>query len=75
METKKVSVDTTNCISCSICIQSCPVSALSLSLKGKSGKYDNFFPEPDYEKCIGCGLCVKACPMECIALISQEKIK
>lgn len=58
-----------DCLSCSICVQACPVSALSLTLAGKSGKYRNNFPElVDATGCIGCKLCVTSCPMDCITM-------
>lgn len=55
-----------NCVSCSICVQACPVGALDLTKPGKSGRYRNLFPELVNERCIGCALCVRSCPMECI---------
>lgn len=55
-----------NCVSCSICVQACPVGALDLTRKGKTGRYRNLFPELVNNRCIGCGLCMKSCPMECI---------
>ena len=55
-----------NCVSCSICVQACPVGALDLTRPGKSGRYRNLFPELVNERCIGCALCVKNCPMDCI---------
>ncbi|MBQ9815435.1 MAG: 4Fe-4S dicluster domain-containing protein [Lachnospiraceae bacterium] len=67
MAKTKIIIDCKNCISCSICVQACPVSALELSLFGKSGKYPNMFPEVMSDKCIGCGICVKNCPMDCIS--------
>ena len=58
-----------NCVSCSICVQACPVGALDLTKKGKSGRYRNLFPELVNDSCIGCGLCAKSCPMECIMMV------
>ena len=55
-----------NCVSCSICVQACPVGALDLTRPGKSGRYRNFFPELVNDRCIGCSMCAKSCPMECI---------
>lgn len=66
MVKKTVVFDLQNCLSCSICVQACPVSALSLTKKGKSGKYSNLFPEVVAKKCLGCGICIKNCPMDCI---------
>lgn len=70
---KHVEFDLRNCLSCSICVQACPVSALKLELMGKSGKYVNLFPELEPDKCIGCGMCVKSCPMSCIELVENEE--
>ena len=67
--TKRTPVfDYLNCVSCGICAQSCPVSALAMKQEGKSGKYRNVFPELAPERCIGCGGCARACPMEVIRM-------
>ena len=68
MAKKIVEIDTKDCLSCSICVQACPVSALGLTKEGKNGKYSNMFPEVIREKCIGCGICEKNCPMSCISM-------
>lgn len=73
MEKKKIRIELKNCLSCSICVVACPVSALSLTKEGKSGKYSNVFPELTEEKCIGCGICVKNCPMSCISLEETDE--
>ena len=58
-----------DCISCSICVQACPVSVLELSRFGKSGKYKNNFPQLiDAKGCIGCKQCETSCPMDCISM-------
>ena len=56
------------CVSCGICSQACPVSALAMRKEGKSGKYRNLFPEIAKEGCIGCGRCADACPMDAIRM-------
>ncbi|MBR0374055.1 MAG: 4Fe-4S binding protein [Mogibacterium sp.] len=60
-----------DCVSCSICVQACPVGALDLTRAGKSGRYRNLFPELVNDRCIGCGLCAGNCPMECIHMRSD----
>ncbi len=60
--------DYLNCVSCGICAQACPVSALEMRREGKSGKYRNVFPEIARPTCIGCGLRAKACPMEVVTM-------
>ena len=61
-----------NCVSCGICAQACPVSALGMRKEGKAGKYRNVFPEPVKERCTGCGLCARACPM---GVITMEEVQ
>ena len=68
MKTKKPVFDYVNCVSCGICAQACPVSALGMQKKGKSGKYRNVFPELVSDGCIGCGACARACPMEVVRM-------
>ncbi|MBR3474694.1 MAG: 4Fe-4S binding protein [Oscillospiraceae bacterium] len=71
--TKKHPVfDYLNCVSCGICAQACPVSALAMRKEGKSGKYRNVFPEPVNDRCIGCGMCARACPMEVITMEEED---
>ena len=65
---KRPVFDYLNCVSCGICAQACPTSALGMRKEGKSGKYRNVFPEPVNENCIGCGLCAKACPMNAVEI-------
>ncbi len=60
--------DYLNCVSCGICAQVCPVSALGMKKEGKSGKYRNVFPELVNGNCIGCGTCARSCPMEVIGM-------
>ena len=71
--TKKHPVfDYLNCVSCGICAQACPVSALGMQKESKSGKYRNVFPELVNENCIGCGQCAKTCPMEVISMEEES---
>jgi len=58
------------CKGCGICIEKCPVGALSF---GKTlGVYGTPVPEIDIEKCIACGNCFRFCPDSAIKV---EKIK
>ena len=68
MKKKKPVFDYVNCVSCGICAQACPASALGMQREGKSGKYRNVFPELVSDGCIGCGGCARACPMEVIRM-------
>lgn len=62
MSVKKRPVfDYSLCVSCSICVQSCPVSCIVLSMQ-MSGNDKNLYPTAG-EGCIGCMQCVRSCPM------------
>ncbi len=69
---KRPTFNYVNCVSCGICAQACPVSALGMSREGKSGKYRNVFPKLISDGCIGCGSCARACPMEIITM--EERV-
>lgn len=68
MKKKQPVFDYSACISCSICVQACPFSCLSLSLEGRQGKYKNLFPQSVKDCCTGCGICADSCPMDCIQM-------
>jgi NAD-dependent dihydropyrimidine dehydrogenase PreA subunit len=50
-------VDETKCTGCGICLNVCPVRAIS-TIDGKA--------QIEKEKCINCGVCVSACPVGAI---------
>lgn len=63
--------DYEKCISCGICVQSCPVSCLDLSLVGID-KWKNTFPQLNGETCIGCGFCARDCPTTAIIMVNRK---
>ena len=73
MMKKKPAFDYLLCVSCGICAQACPVSALGMQKEGKSGKYRNLFPELVTDGCIGCGQCAGSCPMEAIRMEERHE--
>lgn len=66
---KKPVFDFSLCVSCSICVQACPVNALVLSEKRKNGD-KNLYPLVR-GNCIGCGTCERSCPMSAIKMEEQ----
>ena len=53
-------IDPSTCTSCGICVERCPVDAISI------GKDNYAVREEQY--CIGCGVCARFCPSEAISL-------
>ncbi len=56
------SVDVSRCTRCGICIEVCPVSAISLQ---------NNETVINRETCIGCGRCTQACPKDALRLMER----
>jgi ferredoxin len=55
-------IDKELCIACGVCIDSCPVKAISL----------NDYAFVDRNLCVGCGLCASSCSEEAITLKLRE---
>ena len=49
------------CKSCGLCIEKCPVKAISFS-KSDLGTYSTPSVEIDLNKCTACGICETVCP-------------
>jgi len=54
-----------SCSGCGICLDPCPMDALSLG--------EDQVVAIDLGRCIGCGLCVNSCPTEALMLVSKPK--
>jgi len=52
-----VQIDNETCIGCTACVDSCPVSALSMQ---------NDKAVCDESLCIDCGACISSCPVQAI---------
>ena len=59
-----VEVNTALCTGVGICVERCPMDAVSL---------DNGFAAIELTRCIGCGLCVPVCPEDAISLIKKDQ--
>ncbi len=60
-EKGKITVFHGLCKGCGLCVEKCPVKAISFS-KTELGVYSTPSVEIDLEKCIFCGLCETTCP-------------
>jgi len=66
----KPRIDRGLCMSCTICIDSCPVNCLGLEHSGEA-KDPHKYPYLEVEKaCIGCSFCALECPVDAIHMIS-----
>jgi len=68
MKTKQLPVfDFEPCVSCSICVQACPMSCIELSVSGVDA-LRNLYPKADASVCTGCGICETVCPVDAIEM-------
>ena len=58
-------VDTTRCVACGVCENTCPLGAV----KGRRGCY----AAVEDERCVGCGKCAKLCPVGCIEVKARDE--
>jgi electron transport complex protein RnfB len=67
-EWQKPSFDYDTCISCTICIDTCPVGCLD-SARIPGSKDPRGYPfMADEKACIGCGFCSLECPVDAIVM-------
>ena len=59
---KKPYIDEEKCISCGICVKSCPVVGKAVDFRNGKGNP----PTYDYKKCIRCFCCQEMCPQKAI---------
>jgi len=69
-EVKKIPfVHVEKCCSCIVCVDSCPVDCLALTLVPDGKKKHRCPFMPDRRICIHCGRCADDCPVEAIEMV------
>lgn len=64
--------DNEKCISCTVCIESCPTACLSLWF---TRDHENTRGYPILKKerdCIACGICVSECPVDAVKMVAPS---
>ena len=61
-----VCVEPKSCLSCALCVNSCPSEAIELTVKGEMKTL-----RISKERCTGCGICVKVCPVQILELVRE----
>jgi NAD-dependent dihydropyrimidine dehydrogenase PreA subunit len=70
---KKPQLKEKACMSCNICIETCPVNCLALSMP-RGPRNLHGYPYLKHEKvCIGCGFCALECPVNAIEMTGPTK--
>lgn len=66
--------DLKKCMSCAICLDTCPASAISQALLVKGSPH--LFPVLEDESlCIACCFCALDCPADAVDMVSRQKTK
>jgi Na+-translocating ferredoxin:NAD+ oxidoreductase subunit B len=68
----KPSFERKTCMSCNICIDTCPVSCITLAEPVDRKNLHGYPYIKDEKACIGCGFCAEACPVDAITMIVPE---
>ena len=72
-EWPKPIIDKGLCMSCTICLESCPVACLVLSEAGKPDDPHAYPFLKQVKACIGCGFCAMDCPVNAITMSIQVR--
>jgi formate hydrogenlyase subunit 6/NADH:ubiquinone oxidoreductase subunit I len=64
----RVSVNPATCKACGLCVERCPMDALSLEPHGQATNKKGLAPELKAELCLGCGVCAHKCPSGSLVL-------
>lgn len=61
-----VTIDSSRCKGCNLCVVACPCDVLSLHAKDVNDRGYHFAYAANPDKCIGCANCASVCPDACI---------
>ena len=61
-------VDVSDCTGCGMCVEACPVEALSLVSANDPHRPKNKAARLDTDVCLGCGVCVRSCTKDSIRM-------
>lgn len=61
----KVTLDSSRCTGCGLCVVECPTRALFISSNEEAGAFQLIFK---HSNCVACGLCVEICPEKCLSM-------
>lgn len=64
-------IDTDRCSGCGVCVDKCPVQAMSLTTAGDQGNNKKRTARVLTDLCLGCGICVRNCPEGNIKLVQR----
>jgi ferredoxin len=67
-EWEKPVFDNIKCMSCSICVDTCPTNCLAMSGAMGLDKHPKPYVKDD-KACIGCGFCAAECPVDAIIMV------
>jgi formate hydrogenlyase subunit 6/NADH:ubiquinone oxidoreductase subunit I len=69
---KKPRIDRRMCMSCTICVDACPVNSLSLT-EAMDARDLHLYPFLQKDTtCLGCSICALECPMDAINMVGNE---
>ncbi len=66
----KVTIKTTHCKSCSLCVQACPKKIMQISKDKINEKGYHPVEIIDQSACIGCAFCAVNCP-DCVIMVEK----
>lgn len=70
----QVRINPGTCKACGLCVERCPMDALTLEDCAEASNKTGQAPMLDPDKCLGCGVCVHKCPTESLTLERRETV-